>query len=241
MSTKFEKHQIVSPGDLLAEGEFYVGEGAFREDHKIYSSILGLAELRGRTIVVVPLQGIYYPKIGDVVIGKVLNSSPTGMRIDINSLYTAAIFPSQTLEGGRRGGERLVQYDVGENIIAKIISFDRTHDPILTTDEEGLGRLVGGRIIKIHPTRVPRIIGKKGSMIKMIKEETNQKIRIGQNGVIWISAENDFIEDIIVAIIRKIEREAHTSGLTDRIKETIKKLKEEKMNVDSGRDTRKTD
>ncbi len=231
MPVNFENNQIVSPGELLAEGDYLSGEGSFKEDNKIYSSILGLAVLKGKIISVIPLQGPYYPKVGDIVIGKVLNSSPAGMRVDINSLYSAAIFPSSMNEKGPRSREKFVQFDVGENLIAKIISFDRTHDPILTIDEVGLGKLVGGRIIKIHPTKVPRVIGKKGSMIKLLKEELTDKIKIGQNGIVWFSTNSDAIEDILVAVLRKIEREAHTSGLTDRVKETIKKLKEERLNV----------
>ncbi|WEU39741.1 MAG: exosome complex RNA-binding protein Rrp4 [Candidatus Odinarchaeum yellowstonii] len=231
MPVNFENNQIVSPGELLAEGDYLSGEGSFKEGGKVYSSILGLAVLKGKLVSVIPLQGPYHPKVGDIVIGKVLNSSPAGMRIDINSFYSAAIFPSSANETGRRGREKFTQFDVGENIIAKIISFDRTHDPILTVDEEGLGKLVGGRIVKIHPTRVPRVIGKKGSMIKLLKEELTDKIKIGQNGIIWFSTNNDLIEDILVTVLKKIEREAHTSGLTDRVKETIKKLKEEKLNV----------
>ncbi|MEM2109842.1 MAG: exosome complex RNA-binding protein Rrp4 [Candidatus Odinarchaeota archaeon] len=231
MPVNFENNQIVSPGDMLAEGDYLTGEGSFKENNRVYSSILGLAVLKGKTVSVIPLQGSYYPKVGDIVIGKVLNSSPAGMRIDINSLYSAAIFPTTTSEPGRRGREKLTQFDVGENIIAKIISFDRTHDPILTVDEEGLGKLAGGRIIKIHPTRIPRVIGKKGSMIKLLKDEITDKIKIGQNGIIWFSTESDIVEDILLTVLKKIEREAHTSGLTDRVKELIKKLKEEKIHV----------
>ncbi|MHA1754750.1 MAG: exosome complex RNA-binding protein Rrp4, partial [Candidatus Odinarchaeia archaeon] len=200
---KFQRHQIVAPGELLGIGKYYAGEGTFKEGDKIYSSILGLAEQRGKTIYVVPLQGTYFPKVGDIVIAKILNASPAGYRADINSLYSAAIFPDQAERNNRRIRDRNIVYDVGDIIIAKIISFDRTHDPFLSTVGEGLGKLKGGRIIKIHPTRVPRLIGKKGSMIKMIKEETNARIKIGQNGLIWISVDDDRMEDIIIKVVRK--------------------------------------
>ena len=74
----------------------------------------------------------------------------------------------------------------------------------------------------MEPTKVPRLIGRKGSMINMIKAETRCKIVIGQNGRIWISCEKPEIEDIIEMIIRRIEREAHTAGLTDRIREFLR-------------------
>jgi exosome complex component RRP4 len=233
LSINFKKHEIVVPGDLLAEGDFHASEGTYLENNKIFSSILGLAGQRGRNIFVVPLEGIYVPKVGDVVIGKILNASPNGSRADINSLYSAAIFPEHAGRNRLNSQENI--FEVGDYVIAKIISFDRTHDPFLGTNEEGLGKLSDGRIIKISPAKVPRLIGKKGSMIKMIKDETKARIKIGQNGLIWFSIKDEKMGEALIKIIRKIERESHTTGLTDRIKKTIKKLGEKNSNVSKRR------
>jgi len=227
LSIHFKKHEIVAPGDLLAEGDFKSGEGTYKENNKIFSSLLGLAEQKGKLIYVVPLESPYIPKIGDIVIGKVLSSSVNGSSIDLGSLYNAALFPEYS--GKFREYDESEIYKVGDIIIAKIISFNRTRDPYLTTGERGLGKLIGGSLIRINPAKVPRLIGKKGSMIKMLKEETNARIKIGQNGFIWFSVRDERMEDILIEAIKKIEREAHTSGLTDRVKELIRRLKEEKL------------
>ena len=58
-------------------------------------------------------------------------------------------------------------------------------------------------------------------MINLIKTEMNCRLIIGQNGRVWVSGKNPESELLIERIIRKIEREAHTSGLTDRIKDLI--------------------
>jgi exosome complex RNA-binding protein Rrp4 len=56
LSVNFEKHQIVVPGELLAVGrKFGIATGTFREGEKIVASIVGLAELNGDLIQVVPL------------------------------------------------------------------------------------------------------------------------------------------------------------------------------------------
>ncbi|MEM4678854.1 MAG: KH domain-containing protein [Candidatus Jordarchaeales archaeon] len=89
--------------------------------------------------------------------------------------------------------------------------------------EKGLRKLEGGRLVKMAPTRIPRLIGKRGSMINMIKKQTGCQIVIGQNGLIWISGEDPEKEELVIKAIRQIEREAHTSGLTDRIRELISK------------------
>jgi exosome complex component RRP4 len=91
-------------------------------------------------------------------------------------------------------------------------------------DGPGLRKLDTGRIIRVNPNKVPRIIGKEGSMVSMIKAETNCRITVGQNGVIWVSG-NPKEELIAVSMIRKIERESHISGLTERIKAEIENAK----------------
>jgi len=113
------------------------------------------------------------------------------------------------------------EFDVGDMLAAEVIAFNRTRDPVLSTKGRGLGKLRGGRIIEILPAKVPRLIGRKGSMINLIKTETNTRMIIGQNGWVWVSGKNVESELLVEKIVRKIEKESHTSGLTDRIKELI--------------------
>ena len=83
-------HDIVIPGELLAEGFDFLPSGkAFREDEKIFASTIGVASVKGRVIKVIPLAGKYMPRKGDVVIGKVVNISHSGWILDIDSPYLA--------------------------------------------------------------------------------------------------------------------------------------------------------
>ncbi|MBS7267348.1 MAG: exosome complex RNA-binding protein Rrp4 [Candidatus Freyarchaeota archaeon] len=225
MTLYFKNRQIVVPGELLAEGGYKPGEGTFREGNCIYSSVVGLVEAKGKVVQVVAFEGAYIPKVGDVVIGKVIDVKMTSWRIDINSPYQATMHPVNIFE--RRMDplkEDLRRYfDVGDTLVAKIMAFDRTRAPLLTTKERGLGKLQGGYLVNILPTKIPRLIGRKGSMINMIKKETGCQIVIGQNGVVWVSGKSFEDEERVIKAIRQIEREAHTSGLTDRVRELIHK------------------
>jgi exosome complex component RRP4 len=111
--------------------------------------------------------------------------------------------------------------DIGEMVIVKVMAFDRTRNPSLTTREQGLGKIQRGTIVDVDPTRVPRIIGKKGSMINLLKKESGCQIFVGQNGRVWISGKTRDVEAVVASAIRKIEAEAHTTGLTDRIQEYL--------------------
>ena len=226
----FEKREIVVPGDLLAEGDYIAGENTFKEGNRIYASRVGLIEYANKKIQVVALRAFYVPRIGDTVIGKIVEVGISGWVVDINSPYMALLRASDVLERGfnPRKDDLTAIYDVGDMIIAKIISYDRTQNPLLTVNERGLGKITRGQIVQITPTKIPRVIGRKGSMINVIKRETGCNIVLGQNGLILVSGRSLESERLAVMAIRKIEEEAHTSGLTDRITEMLRKEKEKR-------------
>ena len=66
----FEKKQLVTPGELLAEGEYLPGENTYMEQNKIYASRIGLVDTDNKKVNVVALRAFYVPKMGDIVIGQ---------------------------------------------------------------------------------------------------------------------------------------------------------------------------
>jgi len=107
-------------------------------------------------------------------------------------------------------------------VVAKIIGINgRGID--LTTKMRGLGRIDEGIIMKVNSNKVPRIIGKEGSMISLIKKESGCEVTVGQNGLIWIKG--DKIEDELVAkrAINFINEKSFTHGLTEEVEEWFKK------------------
>ena len=54
----------------------------------------------------------------------------------------------------------------------------------------------------------------------MLFRSTNCKIVVGQNGLVWVKGNED-MEQLTREIIRTIEVEAHTSGLTNKIKNKL--------------------
>ena len=161
--------------------------------------------------------------MGDIVIGKIIATTIVSWKIETNSAFTATLHASSVLDRSFNPVKDDIRkyFDIGDVIASEVIAFNRTRDPVLSIKGRGLGKLRGGRIVEIIPAKVPRLIGRKGSMINLIKNETNSRIVIGQNGRVWVQAKNIETELLIVRLIRKIEKESHTSGLTDRIKEQI--------------------
>jgi len=228
MSLFYERKQLVTPGDLLAEGDYIAGENTYRDNNKIYASRVGLVDYDARKVHVVALKAFYVPSVGDTVIGKIVEVGTGGWTVDINAPYLAMLRASDVLDRPFKPQTSDLPsiFDVGDLIIAKIVAYDRTRDPLLTVREPGLGKIMRGQLVKITPTKIPRVIGRSGSMISMIKKETACQITIGQNGLILISGKTPEDERLAVMALHKIEEESHTSGLTDRVTEMIKKEKE---------------
>jgi exosome complex component RRP4 len=223
----FEKKQLVTPGELLAEGEYLPGENTYMEQNKIYASRIGLADTDNKKVNVVALRAFYVPKVGDIVIGTVVEVGFNGWTIDIKAPYSALLRASDVLSRPFKpqNDELSAVLNTGDLIVAKIASYDRAHDPQLTVGEPGLGKITRGQILHVTPTKIPRVIGRKGSMISMIKQETGCQIILGLNGVILITGKTPEDEELAIEAIRKIEQESHTSGLTDRVTQLLKERK----------------
>ncbi len=226
MGLLIKEKEIVVPGEDLATGIDYLPSyGTFREGDKIIAGKLGLVNVDGRVIRIIPLSGKYMPKAGDTIVGKIIDVTINGWRVDINSAYSAMLsMKDGTSEFIARGSDLTKYYSFGDYIVTKIINVTTQNLVDLTMKAPGLRKLGEGRIIYVNTYKVPRIIGKQGSMITMIKDATGCRITVGQNGVVWIQGEPEN-EMVAEETIRKIESESHTSGLTERIKEFLEKKK----------------
>ena len=216
--------EIVVPGEVLAEGmDNLPGQGTYREGEHIRASSLGLVQLDGRAIKLIPLSGRYIPKKNDMIICKVIDVGFSGWRLDTNSPYSAMMSMKEATSDFIPRGADLTQYfDLDDYLVGGITNVTSQKLVDVTMTGPGLRKLKGGRIIEVSSNKVPRIIGKAGSMVSMIKDITGCNISVGQNGLVWIQGTPDN-ELLAVNTIRKIEAESHLTGLTDRIKEFLEK------------------
>jgi exosome complex component RRP4 len=224
---KVKDKDIVVPGETLAIGmDFLPSYGTYREGENILASRLGLVNVEGKVIKLVPLSGVYLPKKGDTIIGQVTEVLLSGWRISTNSAYSAVLnMKDATSDFIPRGADLTRYFAIGDYVMATIINVTSQNLVDLTMKGPGLRKLNGGRILNVNANKVPRIIGKQGSMVSMIKQYTNCRILVGQNGIVWIQGEEPVKELLAVNTIRKIEKEAHLVGLTDRIKDFLEQHK----------------
>lgn len=189
---------IVLPGEIIAEKPSRI-ENGFVSDGRTYSKALGIYE-NGREVI--PLEGAWEPHVGDLVVGIVDAVKNKVYEIELSyfkrSILIASKFDTE-------------EYSVGDIIQAEIRDIENRKTIILE-----MPRLLReGTILKVKPTKVPRIIGKASTMVKQIADASKCQIVVGVNGVIWLRGGD---VQLAAKAILQIEREAHIPGLTERIK-----------------------
>ena len=220
--TEEGKRTVVLPGQLLGEiSRQKAGHGTFIEDGKIFSQRFGVLNDHGEYLTVVPLKGKYSAIEGDFVIGYVIEAMSSSWLVDINAPYPALLHVNEA-PWKVDFGETDRYLNRGDSIMAKVLPIDETRKLQVTLNDRNLYKIKGGHLIEVEPSKVPRIIGKKGSMIALLKTYTRCRIFVGQNGRIWIDGPTEGIEKVL-EVLRIIEDEALSFGLTKRIEEYLKK------------------
>ena len=218
------ERKAITPGEVIIKGDKYLpGEGTEKKGEDIVALRYGLAEETNKLVKVIPLSGVYIPRKNNVVIGKVENINMSGWFIDIGTPENAFLPLAEVPRFVNRNEIEDVM-SMGDMVISKIREVNKRGID-LTIKGRGLGKIEEGLIISVNPYKIPRIIGKEGSMINLIKEETGCNITAGQNGFIHISG--DKIEDELLAkgVIIFITEKSFIEGLTDEVKKWFKENK----------------
>ena len=218
-----DKKRHVIPGELIVSGSYRAEQNTVMEGDKILATVIGLSDVHDGSVRVIPLTGGYYPKDDDLVIGKIVSHSAMSWEVDINSCY-AGMLPATDVFGrdfSSHSDDLTAKLSNGDLIVARIVNADKTRDPLLTISGRELGKIDSGELVNISPSKVARLIGKRGSMIQMIESGTNAQITIGQNGLVVVSCEDS--DGLLKAIkaIELVDEKAHIANLTDQINDML--------------------
>jgi len=213
--------EIVLPGESLEERKGRkIGRGVYAEGDKVFAKVLGIPRMDEDEISVIPLSGIYMPVIGDKVVAVVTDVEISGWLVDINSPYPAFLPLAEGVDAFVDTSRTDISkfYDVDDVVFCKISKVTKSKTVQVSMRDIGSRKLYGGIIVKVTPSKIPRIIGKGGSMINLIKTKTKCEIYTGQNGVIWIKGED---KAKAIEAILTIEKESHITGLTEKIEKML--------------------
>ena len=221
---RFEsKKRHVLPGDFITTAPLRLQNNVVLEGKRIISTTIGLSDVSDDSVRVISLTGVYLPKIDDLVIGIIQYISGNSWFADINSCYQGMLLGQDVFGRGSypTKSEMRDRLDNGDIIFAKIANSDRQREPLISIADKSLGKIDSGELVKISPTKIPRLIGKHGSMIQTIEGSTNATITVGQNGLIVVSC--DETNGLLKALtaIRMVDEQAHLVNLTDKVKKML--------------------
>ncbi|MCD4770973.1 exosome complex protein Rrp4 [archaeon] len=218
-----KERQIVIPGETVVSGnEFLPGDGAYRDGADVVAGRYGIANIFEKHVKVVPVSGAYYPRRGNTIIGTIVDITFNGWLIDFGGAQNAFL-PVAEVPRYVNKNEMAEFLNFGESVIVKVWDV-KSRGVDVSMKMRGYGKIEGGMIISVGPNQVPRIIGREGSMVNMIKGATGCDVTVGQNGKVWISGKDTDKEVAARKIVEFIGENAVTVGLTEKVEKMIKKM-----------------
>ena len=214
--------QFVLPGDVIITGDYRPEQNVILEDNKVMSTAIGFSEIKNDLVTVTPLTGLYTPKTDDLVIGKIVSHNALSWEVNINSYYPG-ILTAFDIFGKDYSASRddlSLKLNTGDIILARIANVN-SRDPLLTIAGNNLGKVDSGELIKISPSKIPRLIGKHGSMIQTIEASTNISITVGQNGLIIFKYDNSTGLKNAIASIKMIAMTYEDANIEEKIQNIL--------------------
>ena len=217
-----DSNHFVLPGDVISNGSSSLKQNVILEGDKLVSTTIGFTEINDGAVDVIALTGLYTSAVDDLVIGKIVSHNSLSWEVDINSSYRAML-PASDIFGKDYSPSRddlSLKLIIGDIVLARIVNSD-SRRPLITINGQNLGKIDDGELIKISPAKVPRLIGKHGSMIQSIEESTGASITIGQNGWVIFKSDNPISLKNAIASIKMADLILHDDNLEEKIQNML--------------------
>jgi len=211
--------QFVLPGDVIVTGDYRPEQNVILDGNRLMSTAVGFSEIKDNSVTVTPLTGLYTPKTDDLVIGKIVSHNALSWEVNINSYYVGILLASDVFgkDYSPSRDDLSLKLKIGDIVLARIANVN-SRDPLITIIGENLGKIDSGELIKISPTKIPRLTG---SVIQTIEASTNATITVGQNGLIILKCDNSTGLKKAIASIKMIGMAQYDANLEEKIQNIL--------------------
>lgn len=216
--------RVVVPGEVIDKNRRKRGDNIEVTERGVISTRLGVLQRDGRRIDVIPYSGPYRPKKGDLVIGIVTGYAPNGWVVDIGAGVKAFLPAAEAFKG--RFDPKIHNLReflrIGDVLVAKVSSADRLGTLLLTVKDKrnSLGKLSTPWFIYVPVVKIARVIGKRGSMLRLIEEATKSKVIVAQNGILAVEGDYEAYLKVKQAI-KLISEKTFSRGLTEMVSKLL--------------------
>ncbi len=214
--------QFVLPGDIIVTGDYRPEQNVILEGDRLMSTAIGFSEIKDDLVTVTPLTGLYTPKTDDLVIGKIVSHNALSWEVNINSYYPGILIASDVFgkDYSPSRDDLSLKLNTGDIVLARIANVN-SRDPLITIIGENLGKIDSGELVKISPTKIPRLTEKNGSMIETIEGSTNSTITVGQNGLVLLKCDNSAGLKKAIASVKMIGMIQYEVNIEDKIQNIL--------------------
>jgi len=180
------RYKLVLPGEVVRIGDVKTTTNVIKIGDKLIATLVGIPKMKKRggenILDVIPLKTPYIPKEGDIVIGKIVDIGVTNWTVDINSPWKAILPLSEVFSRPVHITKvELRDYlNIADLIVARVIAFDLTRDPLLTIRESRLGKATRGLFLELNSWKWSLLKSKEG-LLKKVKDKAKCDIILGAN------------------------------------------------------------
>jgi exosome complex component RRP4 len=200
---------IVIPGEKVSDSPLKISGGAYRKDGSVYAKYLGILYKNEVGVSVVPLNGSYVPRVGDVIIGIVTGESLYDYNLDMNYYNHGRL--------NKRDSPGILK--INDVLLLRVAEVNEIKQVTI----ECIRKLEAGTLFNVNPRKIARIVGKNRSMLSAIEKHTGSKLIVGSNGFIF-GAEGNL--DVVKETLEKIQQYSHVDELTKKMEEILIKKSE---------------
>ena len=184
---------LVVPGEDLGDSDgMEAGQGVLPISGRLRAVKQGRVRNQGSTISVEPVHTRYIPRPSDLVIGYIEGCTNNIWFVELGAPFNAILPMSLGPGKVEFGGTRSIM-DIGDAILCRVQEVEETHSSVVTMKGMGLRKIRSGVVEEIDPHLLGRLIGKGGESLRRLKEETECRIVVADNGRMWIDGELDGI------------------------------------------------
>ena len=184
---------LVVPGEDLGDSDgMEAGHGVLPISGRLRAVKQGRVRNQGSTISVEPVHTRYIPRPSDLVIGYIEGCTNNIWFVELGAPFNAILPMSLGPGKVEFGGTRSIM-DIGDAILCRVQEVEETHSSVVTMKGMGLRKIRSGVVEEIDPHLLGRLIGKGGESLRRLKEETECRIVVADNGRMWIDGELDGI------------------------------------------------
>ncbi|MDP6234661.1 MAG: hypothetical protein QF364_02330 [Candidatus Poseidoniaceae archaeon] len=183
--------RLVTPGMAIGPSAgMRVGSGALAQNDTIIATRLGWVKELNNTVSVDPINSAYMPRSGDLIVATVAEVRNNLWFMNINGPFQG-LLPMSLAPWKVEFGAARQHMGIGDVVLARVQEVDECHNVVLTMKGVGLRRLNQGSVHSVPINHIDRIRGEGNATLQRLREASDCRIIVGENGKVWVDGDAD--------------------------------------------------